>query len=72
MMDTDICIHVNGEARAVCAGTTLQALVEQLDVAQGQALALAVNRSIVPRQQWRERQVAASDKIDIVRAIGGG
>ena len=65
-------IEVNGETREVAASTTLQQLVAQLDLPPGQALALAVNRSVVPRQQWPERQVAASDKIDIVRAIGGG
>jgi len=65
-------IEVNGETREVAASTTLQQLVAQLDLPPGQALALAVNRSVVPRQQWPERQVAANDKIDIVRAIGGG
>ena len=37
-----------------------------------QALALAVNRSVVPRQGWSARTLEAQDKVDIVRAIGGG
>ena len=36
------------------------------------SLAVAVNREVVPRPLWRERQFAAGDKVDIVRAIGGG
>ena len=32
----------------------------------------AVNRSVVPRQHWPERVLQAQDKVDIVRAIGGG
>jgi len=64
-------IEVNGEARRVAAHTTLADLLALLAVPD-QALALAVNRSVVPRQQWRERLLAASDQVDIVRAIGGG
>jgi sulfur carrier protein len=37
-----------------------------------QALAIAVNREVVPRAQWRERRFMVGDKVDIVRAIGGG
>jgi sulfur carrier protein len=66
-----IAIEVNGEARSVAAWTTLLELVEQLDLG-GQALALAVNRSVVPRQVWRQHVLLADDKIEIVRAIGGG
>ena len=67
----DIHIDVNGEAMRVPAACTLQELVDQLALA-GQTLALAVNRQVVPRQQWPQRQVKAQDRIDIVRAIGGG
>ena len=66
-----IAIEVNGEAREVAPDCTLSALVDQLELAQ-QSLALAVNRSVVPRQQWPQRRLRAQDKVDIVRAIGGG
>jgi sulfur carrier protein len=64
-------IEVNGEPRRVSTWTTLLELVEQLDL-QGQSLALAVNRRVVPRQVWRQHVVLSQDKIEIVRAIGGG
>lgn len=64
-------IEVNGEPRQVSTWTTLLELVEQLDL-QGQPLALAVNRRVVPRQVWRQHVVLSQDKIEIVRAIGGG
>jgi sulfur carrier protein len=38
----------------------------------GQALALAVNREVVPRQMWPQRALQPQDRVDIVRAIGGG
>ncbi|MDF3036543.1 MAG: thiS, partial [Paucimonas sp.] len=38
----------------------------------GKALAVAINREVVPRSQWVERVLQPSDRVDIVRAIGGG
>ena len=64
-------IELNGEPRAVPPQQTLQALVEELGLAH-QALALAVNRTVVPRQAWPAQALQAQDKVDIVRAIGGG
>jgi sulfur carrier protein len=64
-------IEVNGEQRRVALWTTLLELVEQLDLAR-EPVALAVNRSVVPRQVWRQHVLLAKDKIEIVRAIGGG
>jgi sulfur carrier protein len=51
--------------------TTLHELVESLGLS-GQAVALAVNRRVVPRDRWRDTLIAALDKVDVVRAIGGG
>ena len=64
-------IDINGEPREVAEGCTLLDLLGQLELA-GQPLALAVNRAVVPRQQWPLRRLGAGDKVDIVRAIGGG
>ncbi|MBJ7314148.1 sulfur carrier protein ThiS [Rugamonas sp. CCM 8940] len=64
-------IELNGAPRAVPPQHTLAALIEALDLG-GQALALAVNRSVVPRQQWPQRVLQPQDKVEIVRAIGGG
>lgn len=64
-------IELNGAPHRMPARQTLEQLVDALSLG-GQALALAVNRSVVPRQQWPERVLRAQDKVDIVRAIGGG
>jgi sulfur carrier protein len=64
-------IEVNGAPRQVEPGHTLHDLVGALQL-DGQALALAVNRAVVPRQRWREVALAGADRVDIVRAIGGG
>ncbi|MHA4869598.1 sulfur carrier protein ThiS [Duganella sp. PWIR1] len=64
-------IELNGARRQVPSQQTLDQLIDALELT-GQALALAVNRNVVPRQQWREHVLQAQDKVDIVRAIGGG
>jgi sulfur carrier protein len=70
-METHFEIELNGEPRQVPPRQTLAALVDALSLT-GQALALAVNRNVVPRQQWPQRELQPQDKVDIVRAIGGG
>jgi sulfur carrier protein len=64
-------IELNGAPHKVPPQQTLNQLVDALELT-GQALALAVNRNVVPRQQWPECVLRAQDKVDIVRAIGGG
>jgi sulfur carrier protein len=64
-------IELNGAAHAIHDGASLHQLVDALGLA-GQALALAVNRSVVPRERWATTPLAPHDKVDVVRAIGGG
>ena len=64
-------IELNGAPHRVPPQQTLHQLIDALELT-GQALALAVNRNVVPRQQWPQRVLQAQDKVDIVRAIGGG
>ncbi len=66
-----IAIELNGQPRQVPQGQCVQELIEALSLAH-QALAVAVNREVVPRAQWGKRRFAAGDKVDVVRAIGGG
>lgn len=64
-------IELNGAPHAFGEGRNLADLLATLDLA-GQALAVAVNREVVPRGLWAQRALAARDRVDIVRAIGGG
>jgi sulfur carrier protein len=64
-------IELNGAPYPLPAGASLHDLVERLGLA-GQALALAVNRRVVPRQCWSATALQPADKVDVVRAIGGG
>ncbi len=62
---------VNGEARQVEEGTTLRALVEALGLHPG-AVAVAVNGEVVPRAEHAGRTVGEGDRVEVIRAVGGG
>jgi sulfur carrier protein len=64
-------IMLNGEAKNLPQGHNVQDLINTLELA-GQALAVAVNRQVVPRASWQQRALQERDRVEIVRAIGGG
>jgi sulfur carrier protein len=64
-------IELNGAPHQVDERQNLQQLIASLQLS-GQALAVAVNRTIVPRQRWAEHVLQPQDRVDVVRAIGGG
>ena len=70
-MAATISIELNGEVRTVSDSDSVQDLIDALSLTN-QALAIAVNREVVPRAKWREYRFAVGDKVDVVRAIGGG
>jgi sulfur carrier protein len=64
-------IQVNGQPRAARAGMTLAALLEELKLA-GQRVAVERNGELVPRSRHADTALAPGDRLEIVRAIGGG
>lgn len=64
-------IKLNGEIRQIKDGMTLQELVDSLQL-PNRALAVAVNRTVITRQKWPEVVLYPADRVELVRAIGGG
>jgi sulfur carrier protein len=64
-------IQLNGQARAIAAGTTLAALLEAAGYA-GRKVAVEVNLDVVPRSQHASHVLADGDRVEIIHAIGGG
>ena len=62
---------INGKTTEMPAGLTARQLIERLELA-GSRIALEVNGEIVPRSLHAGRLLQDGDKIEIVRAIGGG
>lgn len=64
-------IELNGAPHVLPGAPSLHELVDMLELS-GQALAMAVNHRVVPREQWRTTLLQPRDQVDVVRAIGGG
>ncbi len=64
-------IELNGMPHAIAEHVNVQDLIVSLELA-GKSLAVAVNREVVPRQRWAECVLQPGDKVDVVKAIGGG
>ena len=64
-------IVLNGEEKEVREALSLFSLVQQLGLPK-EGVALAVNRQVVPRAEWTNRCLNSGDRVEIVRAVGGG
>jgi len=64
-------IELNGENKEIRDGSTAAILIENLQL-EGKRLAMEVNEEILPRSQFAEYKFQPGDKVEIVRAIGGG
>jgi len=64
-------IIVNGEPMDVQDDCTAAQLVRSLDLTD-QRIAMEVNLEIVPRGVYDAHVLRAGDKVEVVRAIGGG
>lgn len=62
---------INGERRSFTAPLTVGALVRELGK-NPKALAVEVNREVVPRVEHDLRWLAEGDEIEIVTLVGGG
>lgn len=64
-------IELNGTPHRIAANWVIQNLLDALALTN-KSQAVAINRQVVPRHRWSDTPLAAHDRVDIVRAIGGG
>ena len=64
-------IEVNGQSREVPEDMRLGTLLDELQV-RIDAVAVAVNLEVVPRGSLREVALKPNDRVEVVRAVGGG
>lgn len=63
-------ILLNGETYELPSGATVADLIEELHI-QGR-LAVEINEQIVPRSRFPAHELHEHDRVEVVRAIGGG
>lgn len=66
-----ITITLNGEARDLPAGLTIQALFAHLAISPD-AIIVERNQTVVPRSTYPAQVIEAGDRIELMRLIGGG
>jgi len=64
-------ILVNGSPQEIPPGTRVRELLDLLGIG-GRRVAVAVNRSVVPRSVYDTHPLAAGDRVEILEAVGGG
>jgi sulfur carrier protein len=64
-------ITVNGDARDVPEGLTVELLLEHLGMPR-ERVAIERNLDVLPRAQWRDTCVQPNDRFEIVHFVGGG
>lgn len=64
-------IVLNGQPHPVASPQTVAQLVDQLGLT-GKAIAIAINRRVIPAKKWEDTTLQPDDQVEVVRAIGGG
>ncbi|MEL6349048.1 MAG: sulfur carrier protein ThiS [Myxococcota bacterium] len=64
-------ITLNGEPYTLEPLTTIAALIQDLGVAPD-GVAVAVNLQVVPRSNHGQHVLESGDRVDVIRAVGGG
>ena len=67
----EITVFVNAEELRLPAGSTVQTL-RQLREYPDHGIAIAVNRQVIPRSRHHRHVLRDGDRIEAVRAVGGG
>jgi sulfur carrier protein len=69
--ERSVTITVNGEAREVADGSTVDALLELLG-ARREGAAVALNDDVVPRARHAAVALREGDRLEIIVAVAGG
>lgn len=70
-MQAVVRVLVNGATHEIPPGTHVGGLLALLGFG-GKRVAVAVNRSVVPRSTFDTHVLAEDDRIEILEAVGGG
>ena len=64
-------IILNGQHHPLDTEIALETFITELAL-PAHAMAIAVNRTVIRRHDWSRCILQANDRVDIVKAIGGG
>ncbi len=70
-MEPSIEIRVNGDTRQVPAGSTIETLLQILEIPPDR-VAVELDRRIVRKPEWASEQLSTGANLEIVHFVGGG
>jgi sulfur carrier protein len=66
-------VLLNGEARELCDGATVDDAVEASGAEpDGRGVAVAVDGEVVPRGQWSATELSEGQRVEVLQAVQGG
>jgi sulfur carrier protein len=66
-----VAVRVNGEEKSFSAPITIDQLLVELGLRR-ELVAVEVNRTLVRRAEFGQRQICDRDEVEIVEFVGGG
>ena len=71
MVSSPIKIFINGDLKKFPSETNIVSFLESLNISS-KHIAIEINENLVFRSDWQETNLKDGDKVEIVKAIGGG
>ena len=71
MVSSPIKIFINGDLKKIPQETNIVSVLESLNISS-KHIAIEINENLVFRSDWQETNLKDGDKVEIVKAIGGG
>ena len=71
MGSSRIKIFINGDLKKFPQETNIVSVLESLNISS-KHIAIEINENLVFRSDWQETNLKDGDKLEIVKAIGGG
>lgn len=66
-------IHINGEDREFTKNINVWDLLISLEIDPLQTgIAVAVEKEVIPKSEWKAYEVTENSEIEIIRAVQGG
>jgi thiamine biosynthesis protein ThiS len=65
-------VVVNGEERSVDSAATVRDVVRSLGTDAELGVAVALNGEVVAKSAWEGTTLKEADRVEVLRAIGGG
>ncbi len=65
-------ILVNNISKDILENSTIESLLQLLEISSTRGLAIAVNSTVISKSEWSEYTLNENDKITLIRATQGG